>query len=364
MRNAEIDCPDERVDRALALAGEGKAEAALDVLAAVLARKPDYPPALLYRGRLLEQVGRRHEAVQAWHAALERAREQALWTRADRIPPALGPVLAQAALGVATAREAFVEERLLPVRRQFGDAALARVDRCLAMLNGKRRVEYLHPSQRPTFMLFPGIPAHGFFDRRLFPFLDRIEAASADIQAELASVLTQDAGVQPFINMPPANAGPWKTLNHSPDWNAFFFYRDGNRYDANCRRCPKTAAALDSIELARVPGHSPEAFFSILTPGTHIPPHTGVTNTRLTCHLPLIIPENCALRVGGEVHHWTQGHCVVFDDTFEHEAWNGSDRTRVVLIFDLWNVYLSQAEREAMAVIVPAIGQFNREMGP
>lgn len=349
-------------NRALALAVAGNSDAALQAFAEALALKPDYALALLHRGELLDRMGRRREAVSAWYAAVERAREQGLWATPEAIPPALKPLLARAARAVGDAREEFVNERLAPVRRRYGDVALARMDKCLAMMNGKQPLEYLHPQQRPTFMLFPDIPADNFFRREQFPYLDRIEAATADIQAELATVLTHDQGLQPFIDMPEGNLGQWQALNRSPDWNAFFFYRDGVRYEDNCRRCPKTAAALDAVDLSRIPDHSPEAFFSVLTPGTHIPPHTGVTNTRLVCHLPLIIPENCAIRVGGEERGWTEGQCIVFDDTFKHEAWNGSDRTRVVLIFDLWNVYLSDAEREAVTVTTQAIGHFNRAM--
>jgi aspartate beta-hydroxylase len=85
-----------------------------------------------------------------------------------------------------------------------------------------------------------------------------------------------------------------------------------------------------------------------------------VTNTRVVCHLPLIVPEDCALVVGGETHRWQEGRAIVFDDTFEHEAWNRGTRTRVVLIVDIWNPHLSPAECDAVATLVAAIGDFNR----
>ena len=105
--------------------------------------------------------------------------------------------------------------------------------------------------------------------------------------------------------------------------------------------------------------HAPETLFSVLRPGTHILPHRGVTNTRLVTHLPLIVPPDCALRVGGETHVWQPDQCVTFDDTFEHEAWNRSDETRVVLILDSWNPDLSEVERAAVTDLVAAIGDFN-----
>jgi aspartate beta-hydroxylase len=147
-------------------------------------------------------------------------------------------------------------------------------------------------------------------------------------------------------------------LDTPPSWTGYYFYRHGERRADNCESCPRTAAALEDVPLARVPGHAPEVLFSVFTPGTHLLPHRGVTNTRLVAHLPLMVPENCALGVGGEVHHWREGRVVVFDDTYEHEAWNRSAKTRVVLIFDVWNPYLIEAERAAVALLVAGIGEF------
>jgi aspartate beta-hydroxylase len=76
--------------------------------------------------------------------------------------------------------------------------------------------------------------------------------------------------------------------------------------------------------------------------------------------LPLIVPPDCALNVGGEIHEWREGRAVVFDDTYEHEAWNRSQQTRVVLIFDLWNPHLTEAERAAIEQLVPAMGDFRK----
>ena len=98
----------------------------------------------------------------------------------------------------------------------------------------------------------------------------------------------------------------------------------------------------------RVPGKAPTAFFSILRPHAHIPPHTGVTNTRAIIHLPLVIPEGCWLRVGGETRHWVEGEAFAFDDTIEHEALNPTDKMRIVLIFDVWNPHLTQRERDQL----------------
>ena len=100
------------------------------------------------------------------------------------------------------------------------------------------------------------------------------------------------------------------------------------------------------------------SFFSALKPGVHIPPHNGATNARLTVHLPLIIPPDCGLRVGEETHVWEPGKLVLFDDTIRHEAWNFSDRLRVVLIFDVWHPLLSALERDLVVRITSALMDF------
>jgi aspartyl/asparaginyl beta-hydroxylase (cupin superfamily) len=106
---------------------------------------------------------------------------------------------------------------------------------------------------------------------------------------------------------------------------------------------------LASLPTTTLPDRAPSAFFSILKPHTRIPPHTGVTNTRAIVHLPLIVPENCGFRVGGETREWKVGTAFAFDDTIEHEAWNDSDHNRAVLIFDVWNPHLTVTEQNVIA---------------
>ena len=107
-------------------------------------------------------------------------------------------------------------------------------------------------------------------------------------------------------------------------------------------------------------GTGSPAFFSILDAGPRIPPHTGVTNTRLTVHLPLIVPPGCGFRVGSETREWVPGKAWVFDDTIEHEAWNLSDVPRGVLIFDIWNPFLTPVERDLIRAVTEAVGAYYR----
>jgi len=101
---------------------------------------------------------------------------------------------------------------------------------------------------------------------------------------------------------------------------------------------------------------------SVFTPGTHLLPHRGVTNARAVSHLPLIVPSDCTLRVGGEERQWREGQTLVFDDTYEHEAWNRSRQVRVVLIADVWNPYLTELERAAINDVITAIGDLRTEV--
>ena len=86
------------------------------------------------------------------------------------------------------------------------------------------------------------------------------------------------------------------------------------------------------------------------------PAHVGVDNTRLVCHLPLVVPPGCWFRVGAETREWREGEAFAFDDTIEHEAMNPTDVLRIVLIFDVWHPGLAEAERAAVAATIAAAG--------
>ena len=111
-------------------------------------------------------------------------------------------------------------------------------------------------------------------------------------------------------------------------------------------------ALLEGLPQPDIPGASPNAMFSLLAPKTRIPPHVGISNTRLVCHLPLIVPEGCWFRVGAETRLWKTGEAFVFDDTMEHEAANPSDELRVVFICDVWHPDISPTERAAVAALI------------
>ena len=212
---------------------------------------------------------------------------------------------------------------------------------------------------------YPFLPADEFFDRDHFSWLERLEAATAAIREEFEAILASaEPRLEPYIEMPPGTPpNLWSELDKSPNWSALHLWRDGERVDEVCARAPRTAELVESLPLARIPGRAPAVFFSILKAGKRIPPHSGVTNIRSIVHLPLIVPEGCGFRVGGETREWREGEAFVFDDTIEHEAWNNSNEDRAVLILDCWNPHLSEAE-QAMILKMFAISEAQRPDKP
>lgn len=320
--------------------------------------------ALVARGAMERALGNREQALRCTVPGLAAAERTGWLARLPSLPAPHRARLESAIEFVREARAYGVHEALAPVVARHGAGAVARVlEAVRARYEGGPALP-MPPLQRPSFLFVPGLPAQPWFEREQFPFLAALEAETDAIRSELLAVLAEDGGeLAPYVDMPdtaPA-AVMWQELNRSVRWTGYHFHRHGERIEAHCRRCPRTAAAIDALPLLRIPDHGPEVLFSVLRPGTHIPPHTGVINGRLIAHLPLIVPPECgALAAGGSARPWQEGRCLVFDDSFVHEAWNQSNQVRVVLIFDLWNPHLPEPEREALSAAIAAIGEFNR----
>jgi beta-hydroxylase len=160
-----------------------------------------------------------------------------------------------------------------------------------------------------------------------FPLVAELEAAWRDVRTELDAVLTRPADIPTFHELSPDQY----RISKGENWKTFAFYVIGQRIDENCARCPTTAHLLDGL-----PGLQ-NAWFSILAPRYHIPPHRGPTRAFIRCHLALRVPEagdDCWIRVDDQICHWETGKCLVFDDTYEHEVRNDTDEQRVVLFLD------------------------------
>lgn len=327
---------------------------------------PEIFAARLRLGEILQAMGRHAEAVPVYFGAMMAAQDVGQWLSDATTAPELRPLVKHAMRVVAAGRRDLFLRLLQPLRERHGAAALMRVEKSLAIYLGDLPPDYPDPSQRPKFLYFPDLPTQPYFDRALFPWYAQLEAQTAAIREEMLGVLAEDSGFVPFLG----HFDDDKVLQDhlrgergKPAWNAFFFYRHGERNEANALRCPRTSAALEAVPLSRIREHAPEVCYSVLTPGSHILPHHGVTNTRVVTHLPLVVPSDCALVVNGEMRRWEEGVCFSFDDTFEHEAWNRSADTRVVMLLDAWNPYLTEVECAAITDLIGAIGDFNREAG-
>ncbi|MEB3145977.1 MAG: aspartyl/asparaginyl beta-hydroxylase domain-containing protein [Cylindrospermopsis raciborskii 1523720] len=156
-----------------------------------------------------------------------------------------------------------------------------------------------------------------FFDPEIFPFASALEESWLEVRTELEQLRPAN-----FIDWPEKNI-----YNHG--WGVLGLYAFGQRLEENCKLCPKTTKVVENI-----PGMI-TAGFSSLAPGTYIGPHFGVSKAVLRCHLGVVVPDdNCAIRVDKETRNWQEGKCLIFDDTYEHEAWNRSNKTRIVLLVD------------------------------
>ncbi len=230
----------------------------------------------------------------------------------------------------------------------------ARAERLIS--NRARTTRHYH--QEPSDFHLPGMPEVEFYDPSLFAGLPALEEATNVIRAEFDALIAAEAAeMVPYIQYPErVPLRQWKDLNFNPKWTAIHLLKNGEPVETNVRHCPKTMQTIAQLDQPQVPGASPNAMFSLLAPRTRIPPHTGVANTRLVCHLPLIVPPKCGFRCGATTIEWHVGKAFVFDDTIEHEAWNDSDELRVVLIVDLWAPSLSEGDRGAVAAVITASG--------
>jgi aspartyl/asparaginyl beta-hydroxylase (cupin superfamily) len=323
----------------------GRPRVALDAVHRALALAPLDFTALMLRASLLDRIGDPN-AGEAWgHAIAQKP--------ADALPPQLAAVLGEGERRHAAwldAREARWTERMADAEARADPEAQARIARFRS--NALRRTRPYH--SEPTHFHFPGLREREYHPRSLFPWLEALESATDVIAAELDAVMTAErAELVPYVQYAAHQPlDQWQGLNHNPDWTAIHLLRGGRRIEANARHCPQTLALLEGLDQPVIAGASPNAMFSLLAPGTAIPPHVGYNNARLVCHLPLIVPEGCWFRVGAETRDWRRGEAFVFDDTIEHEAMNPSDRLRVVFIFDVWHPDLGPAEREAVAALI------------
>jgi aspartyl/asparaginyl beta-hydroxylase (cupin superfamily) len=323
------------------------AEAAADRLLA-LERGNLY--ALLIRGEIRLAAGDERAASSYLTSALQSA------MAVQDIPPDLRARLRSADDAVVAIQAKFRAH----LDRQLADAAVdpaeqpGRFREALDILSGTATVQL----QQPTSFFYPGLPHTSFFSTEGLDWVAALESAAPAMRAEVEAVLAQDHGFEPYIVAEPNRPNRDHALRDDIRWSALHLWQNGAIVPANAARCPRTMDLLAAAPMPAIAGRSPMALFSQLRPRTHIPPHHGMLNTRLICHIPLIVPDGCRLRVGNETRAVRPGEAMLFDDSIEHEAWNDSDDVRVVLLFEVWRPELTPQERAGLTALFEAPGSY------
>jgi ornithine lipid ester-linked acyl 2-hydroxylase len=174
---------------------------------------------------------------------------------------------------------------------------------------------------------FSQVETTPFINPCQFEWHELVTSEWTKIQSELKAVLSAVDRIPNFQDIVEES----KPLTNDDKWLSYFFYAYGQRFERQCSECPDTARLVQKI-----PGMK-TAFFSILSPGKRIPPHRGVYRGVMRYHLPLLVPQHgtCGIRVGDQTAIFEEGVGIMFDDTYEHEAWNDTKETRVVLLLDI-----------------------------
>jgi aspartyl/asparaginyl beta-hydroxylase (cupin superfamily) len=316
----------------------------------VLSTEPENLYAILMKGDLLTSQGNDRAAVAWYNMALNFA------SNGTPLSTDLTQRLkwAQQASDAASRKfEAHLEAQLSSAGYDKNNAPL-RLAEALEIQAGRKEI-FL---QQPTSFYYPGLPQIQFYEPHAFPWIPALEAAAPAIMEEALAMINRAGSLEPYVQKRENRPVGEHALLNNPDWSACYFWQDGQLVLENARHCPATVKALTLAPIPVIRMRSPMALFSVLRPQTHIPAHHGMLNTRLIVHLPLIVPDGCALRVGNDVRTVEAGKALIFDDSIEHEAWNNSDETRVVLLFEVWRPELTEDERRALTVMYEAISDY------
>jgi len=338
---------------AFACAKQGDSDAALAAVDRLLELEPGNIRANIFKGDHLEHTGNPRGALPYYQIALRLA------ARSSNHPQDVLEGLQRAQVACKQLEgeyQDFLLKRLKDEGFDLGSSSL-RFRQSLDILFGKADVFY----QQPRRFYFPALPQIQFYEREDFDWIESVEAATDPIREELHDVLADASRFSPYLESDGTHLSPSGTdLVDNDDWGAYYLWHYGDRNADAEALCPNAFRALEAAPQPDIPGQAPIALFSKLRPKTRIPPHNGMINTRLICHLPLIVPENCgAIRVGNETRPWVEGETLIFDDSMLHEAWNDSDEERVVLLFDIWRPELTAEERALVTTVLTAARHYS-----
>lgn len=323
---------------------------------ALLKREPKNIEALVRKAELRETAGDDRAAHAFFQAALRTA------AAAQPLPQSLRLAIERAQAGMARGNEYF---------RRYLDQSLAaagfgpgncppRFQESLDLMQGRKQTSL--QLQQPSSYYFPDLPQRRYYERAELPWSGGIEAAGPAILEELLAYLSSgDEGFSPYVVSDSTRPRTdYHGLLDNPDWSTLYLWEKGGAVPALTDRFPRTMEAVEKLDLCRIGVRAPSILFSRLAAGARIPPHHGVMNARLICHLPLIVPPGCGFRVAGETRQWREGELLVFDDTVEHEAWNDGSSDRIILIFDVWRPEVDPDERRAITALFEAVDSYSR----
>ncbi len=319
----------------------------------------------LFAGAALEAAGRRNDAA-------------ILFTLGDDVDPAVRQAKDRPDLDPEIRRRSATADRVMREHlTRLHAAAVAEAERRADTSGGRAPpdlsrvrnalwtqthdgpVRFRTPKQEPGIFYMPDLEARTITPCEQLAWAAELESRTAEVRDEFLEVFRSGAEMSPYVEQG-ALSPIWRELRGRQDWSAFHLYKAAQETPF-AKLFPRTLKALDAADVVRIDGNPMELFFSRLRPGAHIPPHCGAANNRITIHLPLIVPGECSIRIGDEIHEWREGELFAFDDSFEHEAWNRASSDRVVLIFESHHTDLRPEERTAIEFAFAERGRWLRE---
>ena len=330
---------------------------ALEVIDRFLEKHPTHPDATLIKADCFKALGKPRFAAGFYRAFIGAVQ------KLQSTPAHLQPEIARAQQEIqnaAAAYQEFLEDKISGAGFKAGDGR-SRVGQAMDIMLGRKTIY----TQAPAKFYFPELPQIQYYDPKDFDWVPAIVEQAGVIKDELNALVSADEEFDPYvkhnINVPKISTMGQQLLG-STDWSAYHFYADSEPQPAHMARCPKTLEILKAAPVPSISTVSPSVLFSKLTAGSHIPPHSGVCNARLICHLPLMTPEGCWLRVGNQTREWRDGEMLIFDDTIEHEAMNPTGETRIILLFDIWRPELNEDERRFVETVFDAVGSYQSDI--
>lgn len=348
--------------QALVCEDRGNWADACDIYARVITEAPRWPVGYLCLGSALGQQERFDEAAQVISIGHDRNPTLLeLWRQSDTEQAvAVRSRYADGLLRSVLTRKH--QRSVLDYEQATGCGPLNRVRSAIWCQTHDQPFHYEDPRQRPWLLYLPGVDAQPWFETEEIPwaadFLSRHRAIEEEV---LAAVDALAADIGPYVPAQTPVTADMESVRGAMAWSSIDLFREGvPAADHVLAAFPQTLAALDRADCVRLEGRPMAGVVSILAPGASIPPHCGLANTRITVHLPIVVPPGCTLTVAGESRYPRAGELTAFDDAFEHEARNPAERPRIHLIFEAWRPDLREHEKGALTRCIEDRGRWNR----